>query len=653
MKNMQSREKVEKVDPGITFTTLSGVTYSTETHTDNVTGKKVGVYRYTKPAQHGESSFILCDQLNVESVYCGADGDGYGRIVAFRDSLFRGLKSVRLDDALTPDELARRLQSAGFRVLALSRPNYKACLAELIRSYPVQGLPVFEVQKQPGWVTGGNCFLMPSGEVIGSLQRGGRSVTPSLPIEPDGTRWRASTLEEWGRRVGAIAVKSKVMVTAIGFALAGPLLRFAGIDTCFLHILGESRKGKSNAARAAVSLWGSAICGEEGCGLMQVWNSTPTALERWLARSSNAVLALDELGIKQGREAVDVPGLVYFISQGTAKGRGEKDGGLEMQTGWRLPVISTGEKGLGELNGGRPLPPGVSGRFAVVNACQPGGCGVFDPGAVRDNEEAIELAAQLEKATREVFGEPSRAFVRGLVAEIEAAGGAAAFSDALQAEITDRRRQLLKSADSQITDLLRRFALIEVALVRGVKYGALPGEMFTPEVIHRAVKWAADEAAENFDGSEKEKRADMERMALLFAQNSSFFDIIIRHPVNNKDGGPMLFPRPQGRELAGYAVFEKGECNVPGHYVHCGAAHVQPVGLYLFTSSQLMAAFLRGRTMAAVFRAFPKEWDAGNEKGYPCQRKFTGARLEQVADIPKNTRLIALNIPAGGTLAAY
>lgn len=647
MTKEQSMERVEKVDPGLTFSTPSGVTYSADTYTDEVTGKEFKVYRCIRGESRGESSYILCDRLRVTGVYCDASGDGYGRIVEFRDCLFGGIKSIRLDDALAPDEVAKRLQSAGFRVLALSRQNYKACLAELVRSYPAQGLPVFEIQNQPGWVKGGCCFLMPSGEVLGSLQRGGRSVKPSLPIEPDSARWRASTLEEWARRVGAIAVKSKVMVTAIGFALTGPMLRFANINTCFLHILGESRKGKSNAARAAVSAWGSAICGEEGCGLMQVWNSTPTALERWLARSSNAVLALDELGIKQGREAMDVHGLIYFMSQGTAKGRGEKEGGLEMQTGWRLPVISTGEKDLGELIGGRNLPPGVSGRFAVVNACQPDGFGVFDPGAVKDNEEAIELAVQLEKATQEVYGEPSRAFVQGLVAEIDAVGGERAFSDALQAEITERRHQLLESADSQITDLLQRFALIEAALLRGVKYGALP-ELFTPEVIHKAVQWAAGEAVENFDGSEKEKRADMERAALMFSQHNTAFDIIVRRPVHslNEPSGPILYPHPLTGRPAGYAVFEEGQYQRDGHYVQVGAAHVRPVLLYLYNDSPLMAEFLRGRRVAQVFRGFPPEWDAGShEKGYPCQKRFTGARLERVADIPSGTRLIALKIP--------
>lgn len=644
MTKEQSMERVEKVDPGLTFSTPSGVTYSADTYTDEVTGEECKVYRYSR----GESSYILCDRLRVTGVYCGADGDGYGRIVAFRDCLFGGIKSIRLDDALAPDEVAKRLQSAGFRVLALSRQNYKACLAELVRSYPAQGLPVFEIQNQPGWVKGGCCFLMPSGEVIGSLQRGGRDVAPCLPMEPDGALWAASTAEEWGRRIGSIVIRSKVMVTAVGFALAGPLMRFAQVGTCFLHILGESRKGKSNAARAAVSVWGSATFGEEGCGLMQVWNSTPAALQRWLARSNNSVLALDELGIKQGTEAVNVPGLIYSMSQEADKGRGKEDGGLRAQPGWRLPIISTGEKGLRELNRGQPLPAGVSGRFAAVNACQPDGFGVFDPGAVKDNEEAIELAVQLETATREVFGGPSRVFVRGLIDEIAQAGGAAAFSDRLQAEITDRRRQLQGSSDSQITDLLRRFALIEAALLRAVKYGALP-QAFTPELIHEAVQWAADDATNNFDGSEKEKQADMERAALMFSQNNTAFDIIVRRPVHNpsEPGGPILFPHPLTGRPAGYAVFEEGQYSRDGHYVQVGAAHVRPVCLYLYRDSPLMSAFLRGRPVAQVFGGFPPEWDAGShEKGRPCLLKLNkGMRLEKVVDIPKGVRLIALNIP--------
>ena len=60
-----------------------------------------------------------------------------------------------------------------------------------------------------------------------------------------------------------------------------------------------------------------------------------------------------------------------------------------------------------------------------------------------------------------------------------------------------------------------------------------------------------------------------------------------------------------------------------------------------------MRSFLRGRPRRQVFGAFPPEWDAGSdEQRYPCQKKFSGARLEKVVDIPKGTRLIALNIPA-------
>lgn len=621
-----------------TFKTASGECFEGVFLSDDATGKTVEAYQMTT-GNTDKKPFLLCAPISVVAVYSDSNGDNFGRVVEFENE--RGVMQRRYIDAANSEaDVAKILKSAGLKIYCLTRPNYRACLNQLIFSYPVDGLPMYLNFPRPGWIPGqeGKAFLLPSGEFVGS--------SAEIPLLKNAdlkkAAWKRGDLGDWFRLVGSVAVKAPAMVAAIGFSLIGPLMPLVGMtDTCFLHFKGPSKKGKSNAARVAVSLWGSAAMGADGCGLMRSWKTTETALEIMLENGNHAVLSLDELGVSGAQEKRNISSLVYLASQGSSKGRGNAEIQLREPKKWLLPVISTGEIDLQSLDKTAQLEAGVYGRFAMVDACIPGGFGVFGPGACSSNADAVLLADQIKTATeRKAFGTVGPKFVSALVADIEQRGGIEPFKEHLQEQMREVLGSLTDSGDSQITDMAKRFALSEIALKMAVQCGALP-ECFTAQAIHSAVSWAFGSASENFVGSEKEAEEYREAIFDLYPQNSKRFHVVIG--CGDGAGRPMYIPAPD-HYPAGYAFFERGGYCPDDHLVrNFYQEPLAPNEIYVFMDSRVAQDFFRGREPAKVFQMIPLEFSAG-DTGRPFRKKFKkGQKLKGIVPMP-GKRLLAFKL---------
>ena len=65
-----------------------------------------------------------------------------------------------------------------------------------------------------------------------------------------------------------ILLENIVLCLAVGTALAAPLIGLLGMEAGGFHLFGDSRDGKSTAARIALSIWGNPAA------LMQTWTGT-------------------------------------------------------------------------------------------------------------------------------------------------------------------------------------------------------------------------------------------------------------------------------------------------------------------------------------------------------------------------------------------
>ncbi len=172
----------------------------------------------------------------------------------------------------------------------------------------------------------------PSGQTIGPA--GGEHVI--LDAAAHGPYEARGTVEDWRDGAARLASSHLLPVLAISAALAGPLLRLAGIEGGGLHVFGQSSKGKTTLLHMAASVWGRG----DGGGYVRTWRATANGLEGAAAGATDTALILDEVGQVDARE---MGAALYALANGTGKARAERDGGLREPKTWRVLAISSGE----------------------------------------------------------------------------------------------------------------------------------------------------------------------------------------------------------------------------------------------------------------------------------------------------------------------
>ena len=103
----------------------------------------------------------------------------------------------------------------------------------------------------------------------------------------------------------------------MGTALAAPLIGLLGMEAGGFHLFGDSRNGKSTAARIALSIWGNPAA------LMQTWTGTAHGFTNLANARNGGLLVLDEIGQANARQ---VSQTAYSVINGVSKVQGAKAG---------------------------------------------------------------------------------------------------------------------------------------------------------------------------------------------------------------------------------------------------------------------------------------------------------------------------------------
>lgn len=303
---------------------------------------------------------------------------------------------------------------------------------------------------QVGWHDGeaGKVFVMPDA-VIGEVN-GERMILQSLGSVVHAFN-TAGSIEDWRREVGALCPGNTRLILAVAAAFAAPLLHLTGDESGGVNFQGGSRIGKSTTLRVAGSVWGG---GPQG--YIRNWRSTANGLESVAAAHSDAMLALDELGQLDPREAGEV---AYMLANGAGKARAGRDGTARQSLYWRLLILSTGETSLAELaqEGGRRAKAGQEVRVVDVPADAGGGMGLFED--LHGAENADSFARRIKDASSRYYGTPIRAFLAGVIARLSQD------KDSLHDWLSKRRaefvaRHVPAGATGQVLSVAGRFSLI-------------------------------------------------------------------------------------------------------------------------------------------------------------------------------------------------
>ena len=144
---------------------------------------------------------------------------------------------------------------------------------------------------------------------------------------------------------------------ALAASFAAPLVQILGGLPFFVHFWGETGCGKTVGLMLAASVWGNPDVGR----YVKTFSGTKVSQELYASFCCNIPILFDELQVISDRKTFD--DIIYMLCEGVSKGRGAKEGGLQVQKRWSSCIITTGEMPITQGNSGG----GAVARIVEVN----------------------------------------------------------------------------------------------------------------------------------------------------------------------------------------------------------------------------------------------------------------------------------------------
>ena len=133
---------------------------------------------------------------------------------------------------------------------------------------------------------------------------------------------------------------------ALAASFAAPLVPIFESLPFFVHLWGETGCGKTVALMLAASVWGNPDVGR----YIKSFSGTTVSRELYASFCCNLPILFDELQVISDRKLFD--DIIYMLCEGVSKGRGAKEGGLQVQKRWASCIITTGEMPITQGNSG-------------------------------------------------------------------------------------------------------------------------------------------------------------------------------------------------------------------------------------------------------------------------------------------------------------
>lgn len=389
----------------------------------------------------------------IDIIGTGQDNDGaYYRIIKFKDKNTRQQKTA----ALPQEEIGtahgwKRLGWHGIDVYSEGIESGK------LRNYLLKhsGNAVFTITDRAGW--NGEAYILAGGEAINA--DGTNILYNGDTSQKDGYTEKGS-LKEWQEQAARYAENNSRLCLALGLSMAAPFLALLNEEGGGFHLAGDSSKGKTTAARLALSVWGDPETTKGN------WDTTPLGLQNLALARNDGLLVLDEIG--QTADPRKIPQMVYSVINGVSKTQGAKDGGNRRQKTWRNLILSTGEINPESLIGDRAQwKAGNHVRLPDIQA--EARFGIYD--TLHGFADGAKLSEHINQATAKQRGTAGRALIRQILKD-----GKEAAAQAVEASRA-RFLETLPPMEGQARRIARRFALLAAVLeyaapITGMRPGA-------------------------------------------------------------------------------------------------------------------------------------------------------------------------------------
>lgn len=149
------------------------------------------------------------------------------------------------------------------------------------------------------------------------------------------------TLKEWREEIRPFR-KNTIFRFILASSFASVLLEPLGHRIFMVFNWGNSRAGKTAALFSALSVWGNPY------NLVMTFNTTAVGVERLAGFYNDLPLALDEKQVNKSQ--TDLEKIVYMLSSGISRIRGNKTGGVQAMNSWKTIILATGEETISTTN---------------------------------------------------------------------------------------------------------------------------------------------------------------------------------------------------------------------------------------------------------------------------------------------------------------
>ena len=382
----------------------------------------------------------------------GTDGAGsHYRIIEWKDRLTGAAKQAAVPAAeIGSVQGWQRLQSYGLTILSGRAKRER--LADYLQT---EGENThYAVTARAGWHD--KAYILPSGEVIRPDNAEAGRVIYNGDKSQAHAYEAAGTAQEWNAEIGQYLTGNSRLCLAVGTALAAPLIGLLNMEAGGFHLFGDSRDGKSTAARIALSIWGNPAA------LMQTWTGTAHGFTNLANARNDGLLVLDEIGQANARQ---VSQTAYSVINGVSKVQGAKEGGNRESTRWKTLLFSTGGKPLDAFirRHGEDWNAGQAARLPSIPSNAGQGLGIYD--RLHGFPNGAALSEHLTAAAARQHGTIGRAFIAILQND----------PAALQT-VKERQNtfmQTLPELNGQARTVALRFALAAAALETAALHGLI------------------------------------------------------------------------------------------------------------------------------------------------------------------------------------
>ncbi|MGF6610640.1 putative DNA primase/helicase [Paraburkholderia sp. WSM4175] len=315
-----------------------------------------------------------------------------------------------------------------------------------------------------GWHAG--AFVLPE-VVIGADDIWFQSTGRTAPYST------AGRFEQW-RELAALAVDNPLLVFAMCAGFAGPLLGPLNIDGGGAHLYGDSSHGKTTAARAAISIWGSPR-------FERKWRATSNGLEGTAALHSDTLLMLDEIGEIKPHDLYET---AYALANGMGKTRANRHGEARQATRWRVFVLSTGEPTVAARMAAGGIEAKAGQAVRLLDVPVTGTYGVFETLHGRASGSALSDEMRAMAATH--YGHAGPRFIEALVRELRA--------DFRLADALHGLLERFDAAEGQERRAARLFAVCALAGEMAIAWDIVPWQSDEPTraALHAFNLWRGE-----------------------------------------------------------------------------------------------------------------------------------------------------------------